>query len=132
MPGDIGGLAAALALRNCDVASVVLEQADHLKPVGTGIQLTPNAIQVRARLGVLDAIVDGRPHVAVNPLAERARIRYDALLSRRNVACWLENDHIGARPIVPRVLSRCVRRPQAVSDLWPTRPKEAGCHASVR
>jgi NAD(P)-binding Rossmann-like domain len=51
----IGGLAAALALRKCDVDIVVLEQADH---VGVGIQLTPNAIQVRTRLGVLDAIVD--------------------------------------------------------------------------
>jgi salicylate hydroxylase len=46
----IGGLAAALALRDCDVDTVVLEQADH---VGVGIQLTPNAIQVRARLGQL-------------------------------------------------------------------------------
>jgi 2-polyprenyl-6-methoxyphenol hydroxylase-like FAD-dependent oxidoreductase len=54
----IGGLAAALALRNCDVHTVVLEQADHPKPVRAGIQLTPNAIQVRARLGALDAIVD--------------------------------------------------------------------------
>jgi 2-polyprenyl-6-methoxyphenol hydroxylase-like FAD-dependent oxidoreductase len=54
----IGGLAAALALRNCDVVTVVLEQADHPKPVRAGIQLTPNAIQVRARSGALDAIVD--------------------------------------------------------------------------
>jgi hypothetical protein len=55
----IGGLAAALALRNCDVDTVVPEQADH---VGAGIQLTPNAIQARARLGVLDAIVDAAFH----------------------------------------------------------------------
>ena len=55
----IGGLAAALALRNCDVDTVVPEQADH---VGAEIQLTPNAIQVRARLGVLDAIVDAAFH----------------------------------------------------------------------
>jgi salicylate hydroxylase len=86
----IGGLAAALALRNCDVEVVVLEQADRLQPVGAGIQLTPNANQVLARLGVLDAIVDaafeprsldivdgrrGRTLLST-PLAARARVRY--------------------------------------------------------
>jgi salicylate hydroxylase len=86
----IGGLAAALALHKCDVDVVVLEQADRLQAVGAGIQLTPNANQVLARLGVLDAIVDaafeprslemvdgqrGRTLLST-PLAERARTRY--------------------------------------------------------
>jgi salicylate hydroxylase len=86
----IGGLAAALALRNCDVEVVVLEQADRLQPVGAGIQLTPNANQALARLGVLDAIVDvafeprsleivdgqrGRTLLSTQ-LATRARTRY--------------------------------------------------------
>jgi salicylate hydroxylase len=86
----IGGLAAALALRKCDVDVVVLEQADRLQPFGAGIQLTPNANQVLDRLGVLDAIVDaafeprsldivdgqrGRTLLST-PLAKRARVRY--------------------------------------------------------
>jgi salicylate hydroxylase len=87
----IGGLTAALALCKRDVDVVVLEQADRLRPVGAGIQLTPNANQVLDRLGVLDAIVDtafeprsldivdgqrGRTLLST-PLATRARIRYD-------------------------------------------------------
>jgi salicylate hydroxylase len=54
----IGGLAAALALGKYGIDVVVLEQADHLRPVGAGIQLAPNANHVLARLGVLDAIID--------------------------------------------------------------------------
>ena len=54
----IGGLAAALALRSRDIDAVVLEQAGRLDPVGAGIQLSPNANQVLARLGVLDAVVN--------------------------------------------------------------------------
>jgi flavin-dependent dehydrogenase len=54
----IGGLAAALALRSRDIDAVVLEQAGRLDPMGAGIQLSPNANQVLARLGVLDAVAD--------------------------------------------------------------------------
>jgi salicylate hydroxylase len=54
----IGGLATALALRDSGIDVALLEQADRLEPVGAGIQLSPNANHVLARLGVLDAIVD--------------------------------------------------------------------------
>jgi salicylate hydroxylase len=54
----IGGLAPALALRKSGLDVVVLEQTDRLRAVGAGIQLSPNANHVLARLGVLDAIID--------------------------------------------------------------------------
>jgi salicylate hydroxylase len=54
----IGRLTTALALRARDIDVVILEQASRLDPVGAGIQLSPNANQVLARLGVLDPIVD--------------------------------------------------------------------------
>jgi salicylate hydroxylase len=86
----IGGLAAALALRKSGLDVVVLEQADRLQAVGAGIQLSPNANHVLARLGVLDAIIDvafeprsldivdgqrGRTLLSA-PLGQRARTRY--------------------------------------------------------
>ena len=86
----IGGLAAALALRKSGLDVVVLEQADRLQAVGTGIQLSPNANHVLARLGVLDAIIDvafeprsldivdgqlGRTLLSAPP-GQRARTRY--------------------------------------------------------
>jgi salicylate hydroxylase len=86
----IGGLAAALALRKSGLDVVVLEQADRLQAVGAGIQLTPNANHVLARLGVLDAITDvafaprsldivdgqrGRTLLSA-PLGQWARTRY--------------------------------------------------------
>jgi 2-polyprenyl-6-methoxyphenol hydroxylase-like FAD-dependent oxidoreductase len=54
----IGGLAAALALRTAMSTLWCWNRPITRNRLGTGIQLTPNAIQVRARLGVLDAIVD--------------------------------------------------------------------------
>src|SRR6185295_3114884 len=86
----IGGLAAALALRKSGLDVVVLEQADRLQAVGTGIQLSPNANHVLARLGVLDAIIDvafeprsldivdgqRRRTLLSAPPGQRARTRY--------------------------------------------------------
>ena len=86
----IGGLAAALALGKSGLDVVVLVQADRLHAVGAGIQLSPNANHVLARLGVLDAIIDvafepqsldivdgqrGRTLLSA-PLGQRARSRY--------------------------------------------------------
>lgn len=47
----IGGLAAALALSRRGVAVTVFEQADALKEVGAGIQVTPNSAKVLRALG---------------------------------------------------------------------------------
>jgi 2-polyprenyl-6-methoxyphenol hydroxylase-like FAD-dependent oxidoreductase len=53
--GGIGGLAAALALAQKNIASLVLEKASQLGEIGAGIQLGPNAFHCFDRLGVGEA-----------------------------------------------------------------------------
>lgn len=48
----IGGLAAALSLQARGFPVVVLEQAPAFKPLGAGIQLSPNATRVLLALGL--------------------------------------------------------------------------------
>lgn len=52
----IAGLALALALSRKGIHSEILEQADELREVGAGLQLSPNATRVLADLGVLDVL----------------------------------------------------------------------------
>lgn len=49
----IGGLAAAIALRQRGIEALVLERAEELREVGAGLLLSPNACAVLERLGVL-------------------------------------------------------------------------------
>lgn len=53
----IGGLAAALALRQVGQQVSVIEAAKELGEVGAGIQLGPNAMKVMARLGLQEALM---------------------------------------------------------------------------
>ena len=53
----IGGLTAALALARVGAEVTVVERADALTEAGAGLQLSPNATRVLARLGVLDAVL---------------------------------------------------------------------------
>lgn len=55
--GGIGGLCAALALRQVGIEATVYERAEAFGEVGAGISLWPNATRVLRRLGVLDAVV---------------------------------------------------------------------------
>lgn len=52
----IAGLASALALARIGIASTVLEQAPALAEIGAGLQLSPNATRILARLGLLEAL----------------------------------------------------------------------------
>jgi 2-polyprenyl-6-methoxyphenol hydroxylase-like FAD-dependent oxidoreductase len=54
--GGIGGLAAAVALRRKGFVADVYEAAPELRPVGKGIWVPTNAMQVLDRLGLGDAI----------------------------------------------------------------------------
>lgn len=56
--GGIGGLTAALALRQCGFEPEVFEQAPALLDVGSAIALWPNATRVLDRLQLMDAILD--------------------------------------------------------------------------
>ncbi len=52
----IAGLALALALARKGISSDIIEQADALREVGAGLQLSPNATRVLADLGILEAL----------------------------------------------------------------------------
>ena len=58
--GGIGGLSVALTLHQIGVPCLVLESVRHLKPLGVGINLQPNAVRELYELGIgpeqLDAI----------------------------------------------------------------------------
>ncbi len=54
--GGIGGLTAALALRQFGFAPAVFEQAPQLLEVGAAILMWPNAMRVLRRLGLADAV----------------------------------------------------------------------------
>ena len=52
----IGGLAAALALRQAGFDTHVYEQASVLREVGAGVAISPNAVKVLHRLGLAEAL----------------------------------------------------------------------------
>ncbi|WP_378144519.1 FAD-dependent monooxygenase [Cnuibacter sp. UC19_7] len=67
--GGIGGLTAALTLRECGWDVTVLEQAPELSEIGAGIQIAPNATRVLLALGLREAL----ERVAVTPLDQVRR-----------------------------------------------------------
>ena len=93
----IAGLTAALALRQRGVAAVVYEAAPQILPLGAGIWMAPNAMQVFERLGLaarIDAggvplrgieVVDGqmRPLMQTNQARIRARFGHGTTAIRR-------------------------------------------------
>jgi 2-polyprenyl-6-methoxyphenol hydroxylase-like FAD-dependent oxidoreductase len=54
----IGGLTAAIALRQAGFGVEVFERAAELKEVGAGIGLSPNAMRVLGHLGLMQQVVD--------------------------------------------------------------------------
>lgn len=54
--GGIGGLTTAIALRQRGIQAAVYEAAPELRPVGAGIWVPPNAMQVFDRLGLAPAV----------------------------------------------------------------------------
>lgn len=54
--GGIGGLTAALALRQAGLEAHVYEQASVLREVGAGVAIGPNAVKVLHRLGLAEAL----------------------------------------------------------------------------
>jgi 2-polyprenyl-6-methoxyphenol hydroxylase-like FAD-dependent oxidoreductase len=55
--GGIGGLTAAIALRQSGFHAEVFERAEQLKEVGAGIGLSPNAIRVLKRLDLMEQVI---------------------------------------------------------------------------
>ncbi len=61
--GGIGGLTAAIALRQQGIEAVVIEQAAQMSEIGAGIQIASNAVIVLRQLGLEEKIAS----VAVKP-----------------------------------------------------------------
>lgn len=74
--GGIGGLAAAIALRNVGVEAHVYEQAPELKEIGAGLALWANGVKALRHLGVGDevAAVTSPLHVTGTRTASNPRI----------------------------------------------------------
>ena len=75
----VGGLATALALSQAGLHVTVCERAEALEEFGAGLQLTPNATRVLARLGALDEV---RETAMVPDAVVALRGRDDAVLMR--------------------------------------------------
>src|SRR5262245_34004410 len=54
--GGIGGLVAAIALRQREFGPVVFEQTNELKPIGAGLQLTPNTTKILRVIGLENSV----------------------------------------------------------------------------
>ena len=80
--GGIGGLTAALSLRQAGVRVQVFEQAPALTEIGAGIQLSANCSRVLQRLGL-------------GPALARIAVRPDALESRH----WADGRLLGSYPV---------------------------------
>jgi len=70
--GGIGGFAAALALAQKGIESIVVEREDELREAGAGIQLGPNGFRMFDTLGVTDVI-------RANAVFPEALVMMDAL-----------------------------------------------------
>ena len=68
--GGIGGLTAALCCLRAGLTPIVLEQASEISEVGAGLQLSPNAMKVMARLGLADQLIEA------GFLPERSELRF--------------------------------------------------------
>lgn len=82
----LGGLTAALALRRVGMDVDLFEQAEQLREVGAGIQLSPNAMKVMRALNLEAAVVGAGflPQAARIRHYASARVLFDAPL---NPAC---------------------------------------------
>lgn len=60
--GGIGGLSAAIALRQVGLEAVVFEKAGELREIGAGISLWANAMKALRKLGLYETVlVVGKP-----------------------------------------------------------------------
>lgn len=60
----IGGLTTAIALQQKGIRTRIFEQAEHIKPVGAGIILANNAMQVYKKLGLRKIIEDNGNYIS--------------------------------------------------------------------
>jgi 2-polyprenyl-6-methoxyphenol hydroxylase-like FAD-dependent oxidoreductase len=88
--GGIGGLATAIALARCGIASHVLERRQAFHEEGAGIQIGPNGTRILQRLGVARAL---RAHVGVPEAICVRDGASGAELARLPLGRWIEKRH---------------------------------------
>ncbi|PVB60002.1 FAD-dependent monooxygenase [Labrenzia sp. 011] len=133
----IGGLAAALALRQQGHEIVLMDKANALSEVGAGLQLSPNACSVLDRLGVLEAL---RPHVYAPDYLriwsgksgrQLGRVRFgDFLRQRHGFPFWVIHRADLQRVLLEQVEQTpgiAVRLATEVLDLEPTPYDHLSC-----
>lgn len=82
----IGGLTTAIALNQKGIKTRVFEQAEQIKPVGAGIILANNAMQVYEKLGLRKIIEEkGNPIASINITKPSLK-----LLSQTDLTCFEE------------------------------------------
>lgn len=84
--GGIGGLTAAIALKEVGIEAVVYEAAPTIKPVGAGLALAANAIKAFHKIGIRDAVIsEGRllEALVINDEKGVAITRTDTLASTK-------------------------------------------------
>jgi salicylate hydroxylase len=125
--GGLGGLTAALALRQRGLRTTVLEQAPELGEVGAGIQTAPNASRILLGLGLRNRLeqIKTEPQdqvrrrwrdggiIAQIPLGDRVKREFNAPYwhyhrADRTVLCWTP----AWTPTVPDRWSRCTPAPR--------------------
>jgi glycine/D-amino acid oxidase-like deaminating enzyme len=72
--GGIGGLTAAIALRQVGIAAVVYERAPKLEEVGAGLSLWTNAMQALSTLGLDEAFSTTRQIMPYLPTGRQVRL----------------------------------------------------------
>ncbi|OJJ31295.1 hypothetical protein ASPWEDRAFT_31950 [Aspergillus wentii DTO 134E9] len=82
----IGGLCAALGLRQAGHDVVILERVSEIKEIGAGIQMAPNASRIMGRFGLLEKVMDKATVVQKNSLRRYA-----------------DNVELGTAPLMPAV-----------------------------
>lgn len=143
----IGGLTAAIALARRSRPVTVLERAPSLEPVGSGLQISPNAFHVLRDLGLEEPlrrlavapeaikILSGRSGAAIAevPLGRTAEARYGApyLVIHRGDLQRVLLDAAGATPDITLRLGTRVRDAQQDDDAvrLDLETDEAGDHA---
>lgn len=87
----IGGLSAAIALRDIGAEVVVIERAPEILVLGAGICLWPNGAQALETLGLVEALED------VSPLLHRLRYCDGSGQLRREMSFDYLTEHTGCR-----------------------------------
>jgi salicylate hydroxylase len=88
--GGIGGLATALALARCGIASQVCERRPEFPEEGAGIQIGPNGVVVLRHLGVADFLQDRVATPDVLSVRDGATARE---LTRLPLGTWIATRH---------------------------------------